>query len=242
MLGLRILEERSGQMGVGKCVGILTKLMELSNEVRMREFSLFSMLSVMIGKTNRSPRSRSMCRPSLASTSIMAPCPTALEPAGPAPTSFRRTTCWNKKSHTSLVTSSCGMYPVIEGSHGPRSPSCCGSGAGGWLSDGPLTGAAPSAMLLVGVGVCAWTEEARAGAAAMDDDRMRAAHGLDGESRACFGIGGRGFGIVGPVPRVRAHRCAKIGGSLYRLLLRLGSCGLEPAVASGVRSIFEGNG
>lgn len=167
----------------------------------------------MIGRTKRSPRSISICRPSLASTSIIAPCPTALDPAGPAPTSVRRTTCWNRKSHTNLVRSSCGMYPVIEGSHGPRRPRCVGSGTSGGLAGGPLAGSSPpSAWLLVGVGVCVVTAAGPVTSGALfgaaDDDRMRATHGLAGEFRACLGMGGFGFGMIGPFPRVRLHRCA----------------------------------
>ena len=105
------------------------------------------------------------------------------------------------------------MYPVIDGSHGPRRPRCAGSGIVGGLADGPLVGKSPpSAWLLVGVGVCVvaatgtWFEAA---AAAVDDDgRMRATHGFAGEFRACFGMDGIGFGMAGPFPRVRLHRCA----------------------------------
>ena len=99
-----------------------TKVIELSNEVRKRGYSLFRIVSVNTGSWRRSLLSMSMRCPSFPSTSMIAPCPGAADPAGPAATSFLITTLRKRKSQTNFVISSWGMNPVIEGSHGPSDP------------------------------------------------------------------------------------------------------------------------
>lgn len=208
----------------------------LSKFVRIRELSRFMTLSVCIGNWSLSPRSRSISCPSFASISMIAPWPTAVAPAGPAMASFRRTTCWKRKSQTTLVISSCGMNPVMDGSQGPRLFNCgCSAGCGGCNCcedceeiGGPF--ATESSRLII-----------FAGGASCETARCRCDHGFCGVFLICLGIGGNKFGILGHFPFVRIDRWAKIGGSLYRLRFGLGGWGLELAgLNSDAKFVFCG--
>lgn len=57
---------------------------------------------------------------------------------------------------------------------------------------------------------------------------------------AFLGMGGRGFGITGHLPFVRADFRAKMGGSLYLIFFRFGGCGTEFFLGSGLTPAFRG--
>jgi hypothetical protein len=170
----------------------LTKLMELSKAVRYPEFSVCRTHSLIIGKRRRPCRSLSIIRPNLASISSIAADPVAAAPAAPAARSRLRTTSLKRKSQTTFVISSYGIFPEIDGSQGPNGPYAgCGCGGGtGRLTTGvvPLTGGCLAGVCidLDGDATDRCTDVAREVAA--------------NRACECFGMAGLGFVMIGPFP------------------------------------------
>jgi hypothetical protein len=106
------------------------------------------------------------------------------------------------------VVSSNGMNPVIEGSHGPSEPSCFTRRAAGATTGGGGGGLFALGGGTAGPGVRAVRVVVVADPAVDAKDCLREAQGSWPGPRACFGIGGCGWGITGHLPLVRTERCA----------------------------------